>query len=141
MPVQATIRTPVSSATRFMKRTSRPPNIAVGSTIVCTPRSLAAPTATQRRVELELLVIARGHCAATASSRKRTCSCTSTMPELLCVDRPLHGLNGRHLTLLSVVSAKRLSPAGLLAQLRLEQLAAGVARQRLCAHRDVLGAP
>ena len=34
MPVQATICTPVSSATRFMKRTSRPPNIAVGSTIV-----------------------------------------------------------------------------------------------------------
>ena len=45
MPVQARIRTPVCSATRAMKRTSRPPNMAVGSTIVCTPRSLAAVTA------------------------------------------------------------------------------------------------
>jgi hypothetical protein len=46
MPVQAMMRTPVWSATRFMKRTSRPPNIAVGSTIVCTPRDFAASTAT-----------------------------------------------------------------------------------------------
>ena len=45
MPVQATIWTPVCSATSAMKRTSRPPNIAVGSTIVRTPRSLAALTA------------------------------------------------------------------------------------------------
>src|SRR5919199_238733 len=37
MPVQATSWMPVSSATRRMNATSRPPNIAVGSTIVVIP--------------------------------------------------------------------------------------------------------
>ncbi len=71
-----------------MKRTSRPPNIAVGSTIVCTPRSLARFDRDQRGVVLES---ARrggsGHRLATASSRKRTCSCTSTRPQLVGIDR------------------------------------------------------
>jgi hypothetical protein len=45
MPVQKAMFTPVSSDTRFMNRTSRPPNIAVGSTIVRTPWPVAARTA------------------------------------------------------------------------------------------------
>jgi len=44
MPVQATIFTPLSRATRRMNSTSRPPNIAVGSTIASTPCLAAAFT-------------------------------------------------------------------------------------------------
>ncbi len=44
MPVQGTTWTPLSRATFSMKRTSRPPNMAVGSTIVFTP-TLFAPLA------------------------------------------------------------------------------------------------
>src|SRR5438270_784035 len=53
MPVHGTMFTPVSSETRFMKRTSRPPNIAVGSTIVCTPWPLAALTASSAASDVE----------------------------------------------------------------------------------------
>src|SRR5437660_1265400 len=45
MPVQGTSCTPVCSETCFWKSTSRPPNIAVGSTIVRTARSRPAATA------------------------------------------------------------------------------------------------
>ena len=41
MPVQGTTCMPLSRAIRSMKRTSRPPNMAVGSTIVFTPTPFA----------------------------------------------------------------------------------------------------
>jgi hypothetical protein len=44
MPAEATSWMPVSSATRDMKRMSRPASITVGSQIVLTPRSIAART-------------------------------------------------------------------------------------------------
>ena len=48
--MQGTIVTPVSSETRFMKRTSRPPNIAVGSVIVSIAWPWAALTASSAAV-------------------------------------------------------------------------------------------
>src|SRR4051812_30077693 len=80
MPVQGTIRTPVCSATRAMKWTSRPPNIAVGSTIVRTPQSLAALTASSAAASSASGSYRLGQLAATASSRKRTCSWIRTVP-------------------------------------------------------------
>ena len=80
MPVEGTIRTPVSSATRCMKRTSRPPNITVGSQIVCTPLPAAAFTESTAAACSSSAVYARGHWSAMDSSRKRTCSWISVTP-------------------------------------------------------------
>ena len=91
MPVHGTTWRPVCSATRRENRTSRPPNIAVGSPIVLMPRStaaLAASTAawyapsssTGTGGSDSLTVPACGHSARTASSRKIRCSWMRVVP-------------------------------------------------------------
>ena len=132
-----------ASATRFMKRTSRPPNIAVGSTIVSTPRSLAAPTASQRGVQLGRLVVAIGPLRGDRLVAKADVLVDQHEAQLARC-RPAPALSAR-LAILRLpprsVLAERLAPVGLLAQLRLQQLAARIARQRLLAHRRCTGAP
>src|SRR3954453_20566757 len=137
MPVQATIWTPVCSATRAMKWTSRPPNIAVGSTIVRTPQSLAALTASSAAASSAPASYRLGPLAATASSRKRTCSWIRTVPSSPASTGPCTVCTCA-IVVLPARSAERRAPLGLVAQLRLENLAGRIARQRFVAQRDVL---
>src|SRR5271155_548097 len=122
-----------------MKRTSRPPNIAVGSTIVFTPRALAALASSSAAPSSAGSLWRSGPSAATASSRNSTCSWIRVTPSSSASTAPCTVCTADiRLSLGWPFSAERLAPLGLLAQLALDHLPGRVPRQWLIANGDEL---